>query len=134
MERGSSKHSQHLDDEMAREAEPYTRGGPAGSRLDDWRDPEAPGEDQVGSQWIPEGPRPGGAPGPLTGEELEARSQLGRAVPRSAFPADRGGLIRAMAEVGTSPQVRARLERLPADRVFHTVYEIWEALGGRNEG
>jgi hypothetical protein len=134
MERGSSKHSPHLDEDMERGVQPHTRGGPAGSRAGEWRDPEVVDDERPEASWLPEGARPDGAPPPLTGEELEARSQLGRLVPRSVLPADRHALLQAIDQNRVSPELRAELERLPSDRTFATVYEIWEALGHRNEG
>lgn len=135
MERGSSKHGPALDEDMEREAALHTRGGPAGSRVGESRDPEGYGDDdQPEPSWIPEGARPDGAPAPLTGQELEARSRFGRAIPRSVLPADRRALLAAIDQLNAPPDIRAELERLPADRTFGTVYEIWEALGHRNEG
>jgi hypothetical protein len=133
MERGSSKHSPHLDEEMQREVQAHTRGGPAGSRAGEWRDPEAVDDEQPDASWLPEGPRPDGAPAPLTGQELEARSRLGQLIPRSALPGDRRALLGAMDPNRVPPDLWAQLERLPADRTFATVYEVWEALGYRNE-
>jgi hypothetical protein len=133
MERGSSKHSPQLDDDLKRGARAHTRGGPAGSRADEWRDPEVVDDEAPEASWIPEGQRPDGAPAPLTGAELEARSRFGSAIPRSVLPADRAALLRAVDRDRVSPELWERLERLPADRTFATVYEIWEAIGGRNE-
>lgn len=133
MERGSSKHSPHLDEELAREAQPYLRGSPGGSRMEEWRDSEGASDDQPRPDWIPEGARPAGAPAPLDGQDVEARSRLGRAVPRSVLPGDRREVLRGAERIGVAPQVRAELERLPAGRTYHTVYEIWEALGYGNE-
>jgi hypothetical protein len=133
MERGSSKHSPQLDEDMEREVQAHTRGGPAGARADEWRDPEAVDDEAPEASWIPEGQRPDGAPSPLTGAELDARSRFGQAVPRSVLPADRDALLKAVDRNRVSEEQWARLERLPADRRFATVYEIWEAIGGRNE-
>ncbi|HEY8473799.1 MAG TPA: DUF2795 domain-containing protein [Natronosporangium sp.] len=133
MERGSNKHSPHVDEAMQREVATHTRGGPAGSRSGEWRDPEAVDDQQPDASWLPEGPHPGGAPPPLTGAELEARSRLGQLIPRSVLPADRAALLDAVDQNQAPAQLLAELERLPADREFATVYEIWEALGYRNE-
>lgn len=133
MERGSSKHGRQLDEELAREALAHTQGGPAGSRVGEERDPELAAGDEPEPSWIPAGDRPDGAPAPLSGAELEARSRLGRAVPRSALPGDRSAVLRAATELGAEPEALAELARLPAGRTFATVYEIWEALGHRNE-
>lgn len=133
MERGSSKHSRHLDEAMDREVRAHTTGGPAGSRTGEWRDPEAVDDEQPDASWLPEGPRPDGAPAPLTGQELAARSRLGQLIPRSVLPADRRALLRVVDRNQAPPELLARLEQLPAGRTFATVYEIWEALGFRNE-
>lgn len=134
MERGSSKHGPHVDEELAREARPYTQGSsPAPGRTEEWREQEPPGEDQPDPTLVPGGQRKGGAPGDLTGADLEARSELGRAVPRSMLPANRDELMRGARQLDAPDHLVAELGRLPADRVFHTVYEIWEALGYRNE-
>ncbi len=134
MQRGNSKHGRLLDEEMAREAESHTRGSsPGGSRAQEWREPEPAGEDQPELDTIPAGPRPGGAPAPLTGEELEARSSFGRWITRSVLPGDKADLVRVARREAAPEQVLADLERLPEGRTFETVYEIWDALGYRNE-
>jgi hypothetical protein len=134
MERGSSKHGPHVDEELAREARPYIQGSsPGPSRADEWREQEPPGEDQPEPTLAPGGAGKQAGPGPLTGEELEARSRLGRAVPRSVLPARRADLIRGAQELDAPDDIMAALERLPAGQTFHTVYEIWDALGYRNE-
>jgi len=133
MERGNSKHGRLLDEQMAREAQSHTRGRPGGSRAQEWREPEPAGEDQPEPEAIPAGPRPGGAPEPLTGEELAARSSFGRWVTRSVLPADKADLVRVARRESAPAEVLADLERLPEDRTYETVYEIWDALGHRNE-
>lgn len=42
-------------------------------------------------------------------------------------------LVRTAADSGAPEGVRAQLAGLPSDRSFGTIYEIWEALGHRNE-
>jgi hypothetical protein len=134
MERGSSKHGPRVDDELAREARSYVQGSsPGPSRAHEWREQEPPGEDQPEPTLAPGGADKPGAPGPLTGEEREARSRLGKAVPRSALPARRAGLLRGARELDAPEDILAALSGLPEDKVFHTVYEIWDELGYRNE-
>jgi hypothetical protein len=133
MDRGSSKHSPRLDDEMAKEVEGHLDGSPAGSRAEQWHEPEPAGEDQPEATLVPEGPRPGGAPAPLTGEDVEARSELGRYLPRSVLPADRGRLRQAAAEQNAPDEVLDELAALPEGRQFQTVSEVWAALGHHNE-
>lgn len=118
---------------MDREVQGHTRGGPSGSRTTEWRDQEGVDEEAGSASWLPEGVHPQGAEPPLTGEEVEARSRLGRAIPRSVLPADRKALLAAVDGPEVPQDIRDELARLPAERTFGTVYEIWEALGHRNE-
>lgn len=119
---------------MARQARAYTQGAsPGPGRADELMEQEPSGDDQPNATMIPDGPRPGGAPAPLTAEELEQRSRLGQAVRRSALPAGRDELVQGAREMGADDQAVAQLATLPTGRVYHTVYEIWEALGNRNE-
>ncbi len=133
MERGNSKHGPRLDDQMAKEVDGHLQGSPAGSRAEQWHEPEPPGEDQPEPAAVPEGPRRGGAPAPLTGEDVEERSELGRYLRRSVLPADRGRLREAAVELNAPDDVLDELARLPDDRQFATVSEVWAALGHHNE-
>jgi len=133
MERGNTKHGPRLDEEMAQEVRGLVQGGPAGSRAEEWREPEPAGEDQPEATAIPDGERPGGAPAPLTGEEVEERSRLGRYIPLSALPGDRDSLRRAASEAEAPDEVLAELDRLPAGERYETVSQIWAALGYENE-
>jgi hypothetical protein len=133
MERGSSKHGPRLDDEMAHEAIGHLQSGNAGSRVEEWRQPEPAGEDQPDARLIPAGDRPGGTPPGLDPNDVEARSDLGRYLHRSVLPAD-AAVLRRNAESNNAPdKVLALLDRLPAGVEFETVSQVWEALGGTNE-
>jgi hypothetical protein len=105
MNRESTKHGPHLDDALAREERAQA---PAGSRLLQWDDVSPPAD------------------------EVSARSELGRWIPRSILPADREDLLAAVNDM-TPAYVTDQLLRLPADRTFETILEIWEALGHVNE-
>lgn len=118
---------------MAHEVESHLQGGPGGSRANEWREPEPAGEDQPEPTVIPTGEHPAGAPPPLTGEELEARSSFGRWIPRSVLPANRDQLVRAADAADAPADVLTALQGLPANRTFETIYDIWDALGYRNE-
>jgi hypothetical protein len=118
---------------MAHEVQGHLQGSGAGSRAEEWREPEPPGEDQPEVTLIPAGERPGGAPGELTTEEAEQRSRLGRYLDLSGFPADRDGLRRVAQEHNAPDDVLAELDRLPPDTEFRTVNEVWAALGHDNE-
>lgn len=132
MDRGNSKHGPRLDDEMAREVR-GTVQGVAGSRAEEWREPEPAGEDQPEATGVPAGDRRSGAPQGMTNEEVEQRSELGRYLDLSALPADRGALRRTAERYNAPDAVLDELDRLPADRTFGTVSEVWAVLGHVNE-
>ncbi|MET7392145.1 DUF2795 domain-containing protein [Dactylosporangium sp. NPDC005572] len=108
MERGNTKHGVALDDQMRGE----TSGGGA---------PDATLA------------RPIGTPVGMTPEDVEARSELGRCIPKASLPGDRDDLIAGATEMNAPDEVIDVLGRLPEGEVYDTVYEVWAALGGRNE-
>ncbi|GAB3803621.1 DUF2795 domain-containing protein [Micromonospora zhanjiangensis] len=132
MERGNSKHGPRVDEQMSREVE-GTVHGTAGSRAEEWRDPEPAGEDQPSATTAPTESTRSGVPQGMTPAEVEQRSRLGRYISLSALPGDRDAL-RRNAEQNEAPEaVLGELDRLPADTEFQTVSEVWAALGHANE-
>jgi hypothetical protein len=115
MERGSSKHSPRLDEEMAREVRGIVQGT-EGGRIEEWREPEAPGEDQPEAAEVLDG-------GQLT------ETRLGQYLDLSALPGDRDTLRRTAEKYHAPDDVLDALDRLPADRTYRTVSEVWAALG-----
>ncbi|BCB83481.1 DUF2795 domain-containing protein [Phytohabitans suffuscus] len=132
MDRGNSKHGPRLDQEMAHEVR-GTVQGVSGSRVEEWREPEPAGEDQPEASEVPAGDRRSGAPQGMTNEEVEQRSQLGRYLEVSALPADREALRRTAERNQAPDEVLDQLSRLPSDRTFETVSEVWAVLGHANE-
>lgn len=132
MERGNSKHGPRLDDEMRREVE-GTVQGTAGSRVQEWRQPEPAGEDQPEPTTVPAGETRGGVPQGMTPQDVEERSRLGRYISLSALPGDRSRLRRSAEENDAPDDVLAQLDRLPAEVEFETVSQVWGALGNDNE-
>jgi hypothetical protein len=134
MERGNSKHGPRVDEQMASEVRGQMQGNtPAGGRAEEWHEPEPAGEDQPDATLIPGGERVGGAPAGMTAEEVEQRSELGRFLPMSNWPADAARLRTAARERQAPDGVLALLDRLPEDRSYRTVAEVWAALGHANE-
>jgi Protein of unknown function (DUF2795) len=132
MERGSSKHGPRLDDEMEREVRGLVQSGVDG-RVEEWRDPEPPGEDQPNPTLDPAGYDRMGTPPGMTPGDVDGRSELGRYIPMSVLPGDRDDLLGGAEELEAPQHVIDLLARLPAGRQFETVNEIWAALGGHNE-
>ncbi|MBU2670515.1 DUF2795 domain-containing protein [Actinoplanes bogorensis] len=116
MDRGSDKHSARVDDELAREVRDIVQGV-GGTRADDGRVPESPadGEPEVS--------------GVLDDGETDELSRFGRYIGRSALPGDREKLRQSAETLLAPDDVLAEIDRLPADREFATVTEIWAALG-----
>jgi hypothetical protein len=116
MERGSSKHSPRVDEEMKQEVL-GTVQGIAGGRAEEWKMAEPPGEDQ---------------PDPTRTVEAEAANDLsrfGRYIGLSAMPGDRDALRRSAESLQAPDDILADLRTLPDNVVFHTVTEVWAALG-----
>jgi hypothetical protein len=118
MERGSSKHSPRLDDEMSQEIRGTVQGINDG-RAEEWREAEPPGEDQPDAAEI------------LDDSVNEEFSRFGRYIGRSAMPGDKDALKRSAENLDAPDDVLAALERLPADVAYPNVHEIWEAVGRR---
>jgi hypothetical protein len=120
MERGSSKHARWMDDRLANEVREL-RGNTGGGRLAEWREPEPAAPDQPDAS-------------AMNNDVREARSRLGRYVPRTVFPANRQQIV-AAAEHGLAPDdLIAQLSSLDGRRTFQNVAQIWASLGyGQDE-
>ncbi|MEG3633739.1 DUF2795 domain-containing protein [Micromonospora palythoicola] len=134
MDRGSSKHSPRVDEQMSQEISGLVQGpGTGGSRVDEFRVPEPAGEDQPEPTTAPAGDLRSGAPQGMTSEDVEARSRLGRFITMNALPGDRAALLANARENEAPDDVLAALERLPESTRYQTVSEVWAALGHTNE-
>ncbi len=72
------------------------------------------------------------AAGAVSPEELLERSDLAVFLLPSAFPASDVAIAETAREQGAPPELLDRLGRLPA-ATYHTVQEVWAALGGATE-
>jgi Protein of unknown function (DUF2795) len=136
MERGNTEHGRHLDDELRAETRFLTKSQPgAGRRSSEWRDPEPPGEDQPDDGQLPDATagRRGGAPSGMTADERDERSDLGRYLPRSAFPGSAERLVLAAQEWLAPDAIIDQLRQLPA-REYRNVAEVYAELVGSTEG
>lgn len=88
--------------------------GLAGGRAEEWKMAEPAGEDQID---------------PATMMDTNDLSRFGRYIGLSALPGDRDVLRRSAETLAAPDDVLADLDSLPAGVVFHTVTEIWTALG-----
>jgi hypothetical protein len=116
MERGSSKHSPRVDEQMSQEVL-GTVQGIAGGRAEEWKMAEPAGEDQ------PDATRA------IDADSANDLSRFGRYIGMKAMPGDRDALRRSAETLEAPDDVLADLDTLPEGVIFHTVTEIWAALG-----
>jgi hypothetical protein len=133
MERGSNKHSARVDDELAHEVEGMmTAERP--TRAEEWKEAEPAGEDQPDPGRLGEPPdHQPGVPRGMTAEEVELRSELGAALPRSVFPTDESGLLSHLIDSGAPDRLRLLIRQLPSGRTYDHVGEVVQALGLHEE-
>jgi Protein of unknown function (DUF2795) len=133
MERGSSKHSARLDDEMGHEVDGMmTAERP--TRAEEWKETEPVGEDQAdpGRLGEPADRQPGMPPG-MTPEDVELRSEIAAALPRSVFPTDEAGLLSHLIDSNAPDRLRQLIRQLPSGRTYQQVSDVVEALGLHQE-
>ena len=119
-DRGSSQHSPRVDDELAHETEGLVRGAHE-SHVEEWRMTEPPADDEPMPEPV------------LHDDDIDFRSLLATSLRPSVFPCERARLLGVAEQEFAPGRVVAALRTLPADREFHNVEEVWEALGGTRE-
>lgn len=114
MDRGSSKHSPRMDEQMSQEVRGVVQGT-AGARAEEWKMAEPSGEDQPQVSLVPD-------------EEGEAFSRFGTYIGRSAFPGDRDALEKSARDLEAPDDVLEALRTLPPATTYQNVAEVWHAL------
>jgi hypothetical protein len=132
MERGSDKHGPRIDEELKHDTSSLVHGSPVESRADESREQEGPADGEPTPDALLTGDRPAADPDTLTHDEIEARTELGRHLQPSIFPADRAEIVSSARRMGASEDLVAQLSQLP-DGTFDNLEAVWEALGGRVE-
>ena len=132
MERGSDKHGRRLDEELKHDTNSLVHGSPVESRASAAREQEGPADGEPTSDALLTEGRPGANPDTLSHDEIEARTELGRHLQPSIFPADRAEIVASARRMEASDDLVARLSQLP-DGTFDHLEAVWEALGGRVE-
>jgi len=129
MERGNSKHSPRVDEQMEHEVEGMmTAERP--TRAEEWKEAEPAGEDQAdpGRLEEPAGRQPGTPPG-MTIQDVELRSELAEHLPRSVFPTDESGLLAHLVDSNAPDRLQQLIRQLPSGRTYDHVGEVVQALG-----
>lgn len=132
MERGSTKLSRRLDEEMNHEAGSLIQSGQTETRTDQSLVQEGLLPDE---QPVAGAPSAHVAPGPgqLSDDEIELRSELARVLEPHVFPARRDALVECARRHDASAAVTKLLDGLDPESTFQTVAAIWEAAGGPME-
>ena len=127
MARESTKHGPRVDEALKGETRPLDQGAPLEPRAQESREAEPPGEldRDVDQRTAP--------PGSLGSDPVEARRELSRHLRRSAFPADRGGLLEEAESQNAPEPVLAALRRLAEGVELATAHEVWAALSGHDD-
>jgi Protein of unknown function (DUF2795) len=132
MEQGANKHGAALDDQLKHETAGMVAAGRS-TRAEEWRDPQAAGEDEPDVDLAPNATLVGGTPDGMTAEDVERRSRLASYLDRSTFPAGRQQLVDDAAANHAPDDILADLRRLPDGEEFGNVNDVWTALGGGTE-
>jgi hypothetical protein len=128
MDRGSSKHSPRVDEQMSQEVR-GTVQGIAGSRAEEWKMAEPSGEDQPQVSLVPGEENVRGEPAGVGSPQGEAFSRFGTYIGRSAFPGDRDALEKSARDLEAPDDVLDALRTLPPGTTYKNVAEVWHALG-----
>ncbi|NUR59562.1 MAG: DUF2795 domain-containing protein [Catenulispora sp.] len=127
--RTSTKHSPLRDDILKHETEPLAHGGD--SRAERWRQlEEERDEPERPTAPPPTDSHAGGTPPGMDAADVRGRSELARWLQPSAFPADRGRLLRSTRDTNAPDWAVEAIGGLPAGRRFENVQDVWQALGG----
>ena len=121
IERGSDKHGARVDEQLEHEVRSIVQGG-VEARAEEFREQEGPADGE---------PTPDERITALDGGEdaLSERADLARRLRPSAFPGRPEELALVAVEEGAPDELVARLRALP-DRLYDTVAQVWEAMGG----
>lgn len=133
MERGSSKHSARVDEEMNHEVQGMMKAERP-TRAEEWKEAEPAGEDQAdpGALGVPADRQPGTPPG-MTNRDVELRSELAAALPRTLFPADESVLLSHLVDDNAPDRLRQLIRQLPTGTQYQNIGEVSEALGLHKE-
>ena len=132
MERGSDKHSPMRDEQLKHETEGLVRSGRT-THAEEWKDPEPSGEDQPDADRVPDGTLHGGVPAGMSDKDVEGRAEVATYIGKGSYPMVRAQILELVHERQAPERVIDLVRRLPSDREYHNVNEVWAATGGQVE-
>lgn len=132
MQRGSDKHSPRVDEQLDAEVSGLVHAG-RDTHAEEWKSAEPSGEDQPEVDLSGDGDLHGGVPDGMTEADVEGRSRLAAYLGRGVYPATGEQLLEVAAGREAPDLVLDQLRSLPPGRVYTTVQEVWDQLGGGHE-
>ena len=127
MSDSSALHGPREDDELKRELRSDLQAHRA-TRSEEWREPEAAGEDEPQPDETAGTPE-GRARPPAEEAAYELRSELASYLGRAAIPGDRARITAILAENHAPDQMLDLAARLPGNVTYTHMREVFEALG-----
>lgn len=122
-----SLHGPREDDELKKELRSDLQAHRV-TRAEEWRDPEAPGEDEP--QPDETAGTPEGRAHPADEEAaLQLRSDLARYLVRSALPGDKARLVGILEAHNAPKRLLDLVASLPANVTWNTMRDLYLALG-----
>lgn len=120
MHRGD-RHGPALDDQLSRETQGMVRGT-GSTRAEEWKEPEPTGD-------IPmEGREPGSPPG-MEPDDVEARSEVAKALAPLDFPTTTARILDRFDRAGVRDDIMAAARDLPGAGSYGSVHDVVRALG-----
>src|SRR4051794_5860283 len=128
MERGSDKTSPRMDDALKHDTEGLVRGGGV-THAEEWKGSEPAGEDQPNVSLSPEAPPRTGETNGMSPDDVEGRAELASYIGRAPYPLVREQLLELAIDRNPPHRVVAEVRRLPSDRTFENIQDVWATLG-----
>ncbi|MBT2510539.1 DUF2795 domain-containing protein [Streptomyces sp. ISL-98] len=125
---GKNKISPLRDDEIKRELQGELMGGHS-TRSKEEREFEPSGEDQPYADRSPHTPLTGSTPPGMTPEDVQLRTEMGRHLGRSLYPADRAKVLETLRENNAPDRLVETASRLPDDGTYASAQDILRGLG-----
>lgn len=129
---GQDKTGPLRDDEMKKEMQGELKGGRS-TRVEEEHELQPSGEDQPYADRSPNATLPGSTPPGMTQEDVELRTELGRHLGRSLYPADREKVLQTLRENNAPDRLIETASALPAGSQCSNVQDVLRAFGRGTE-
>lgn len=128
----SNRQNRRIDENLKHETQGLEKGNRQ-TRAEEWRQVEPSGEDQPDVDLVPHGSGVGGTPPGMDEDDVEGRSEFAAAIGSTHYPAKRDDLIDRALDQQAPDWVIGMIRRLPPDREFTNLNDVWTELGGHAE-